>query len=297
MQNPFDLSGPEFLLFYLLLGIAVTTVVMVLRHRGEPQQAGTAPLTDYLKIAYLRGGSVEAIRVASLALMDRGLLELVDAQHIKTAVESLPGGLQRTEERLLQACRQPVRASSLLDDTALQVAAAVECEPQLVRAGLLPDDRLKRAWTGLRTMALLFLGSVAALKIVIALSRGRTNVLFLIILSAVFGAIIYLVTNSSRTAAGDAMLADLRTLFAALKTRVGLRPYTPGTGGHELALAAAVFGEASLPALAWSMQTLFRKPEPRSRSSCGSCGSSSGSSCGSSCGGGGCGGGCGGCGS
>ena len=66
MPNPFDLRGPEFLLFYLFLGVAVTTVVMVLRHRGEPQQAGTAPLTDYLKIAYLRGGSAEAIRVASL---------------------------------------------------------------------------------------------------------------------------------------------------------------------------------------------------------------------------------------
>ena len=302
MQNPFDLRGPEFLLFYLLLGVAVTTVVMLLRHRGEPQPAGTAPLTDYLKIAYLRGGSAEAIRVASLALMDRGLLELADAHHVKTAVESLPAGLQRTEERLLEACRQPVRASSLLDDTALQIAATVECEPQLVRAGLLPDDRLKRVWTGLRTMALLFLGSVAALKIVIALGRGRTNVFFLIILSAVFGAIIYLVTNPSRTAAGDAMLADLRTLFAALKARAGLRLYTPGTGGHELALLAAVFGATSLPAVAGSMQTLFRKPEPRSKSSSGSsCGSSSGSSCGSSggssCGGGGCGGGCGGCGS
>jgi uncharacterized protein (TIGR04222 family) len=301
MPNPFELRGPEFLLFYLFLGVVVTTVVMVLRLRGEPPQAGTTALTDYLKIAYLRGGSAEAIRVASLALMDRGLLELVDAHHIKTAVESLPAGLQRTEQRLLEACRQPMRASSLLDDTALQVAATVECEPQLVRAGLLPDDRLKRVWTGLRTMALLFLGSVAALKIVIALSGGRTNIVFLIILSAVFGAIIYLVTNPSRTAAGDAMLADLRTLFAALKTRAGFRRSTPGTGGDELALLAAVFGATSLPAVAGSMQTLFRKPEPRSKSSrgsCGSgCGSSSGSSCGSSCGGGGCGGGCGGCGS
>ena len=92
----------------------------------------------------------------------------------------------------------------------------------------------------LRTLALLFLGSVAALKIVIALSRGRTNIVFLIILSVVFGAIIYLVTNPSRTAAGDAMLSDLRTLFAAVKARAGLRLYTPGTGGHEVALLAAV---------------------------------------------------------
>ena len=302
MPNPFDLRGPEFLVFYVVLGVVVTTVVMWLRYRGEPQQAGTAPLTDYLKIAYLRGGSAEAIRVASLALMDRGLLELVDAHHIKTAAAGLPAGLQRTEERLLEACREPLRASSLLDDTALNLAATAECEPQLVRAGLLPDEQLKRAWTGLRTMALLFLGSVAALKIVIALSRGRTNVALLIVLSVVFGGIIYLVTNPSRTAAGDAMLADLRTLFAAVKARAGIRSYTHGPGGHELALLAAVFGATSLPTVAVPMERLFRKPQRRSESSCGSvagssCGSSGGSSCGSSCGGGGCGGGCGGCGS
>jgi uncharacterized protein (TIGR04222 family) len=302
MPNPFDLRGPEFLLFYLFFGIVVTAVVMVLRHRGEPPLAGTAPLTDYLKIAYLRGGSAEAIRVASLALMDRGLLQLVDAHHVKTAVASLPAGLQRTEERLLEACREPVRASSLLDDTALQVAATVECEPQLVRAGLLPDEQLKGVWTGLRAIALLVLGSVAALKIFVALGRGRTNIGFLIILAGIFGAIIYLVTNPSRTAAGDAMLADLRTLFAAVRARAGIRRYTPGTGGNDLALLAAVFGATSVPAGALSTQTLFRKPQPRSGNSCGSsggsaCGSSSGSSCGSSCGGGGCGGGCGGCGS
>ena len=305
MPNPFDLRGPEFLLFYFVLGVVVTVVVMLLRHRGEPQ--GTSvPLTDYLKIAYLRGGSTEAIRVASIALIDRGLLQLVDAQHVKTAVASLPAGLQVIEARLLEACRERARASSLLDDTALQVAATAECEPQLVRAGLLPDDRLKRAWTELRTLALLFLGSVAALKIVIALSRGRTNIAFLIILSIIFVAIIYLVPNPSRTAAGNAMLADLRTLFGALKTRADVQRHAPGTGGNELALLAAVFGATALPAVAVPIQTLFRKPEPRSKSSrgssCGStsgssCGSSSGSSCGSSCGGGGCGGGCGGCGS
>ena len=129
--------------------------------------------------------------------MDRGLLELVDAQHIKTAVESLPAGLQRTEERLLEACRQPVRASSLLDGHGVASCRSRGMRAQLVRAGLLPDERVKRVWVGLRTMALLVLGSVAALKIVIAVSRGRTNVVFLIILSAAFGAIIYLVTNPS----------------------------------------------------------------------------------------------------
>jgi uncharacterized protein (TIGR04222 family) len=297
MGNPFDLRGPEFLLFYTMLGAIVTMVVLAMRRRLEPQPMTAGPLTDYLKIAYLRGGPAEAIRVAALALMDRGLLELVDAHHLKATSADVPAGLQRTEERLLEACKEPVRASGLLADFTLQVAAATECEPQLVRAGLLPDESIKSKWAGLRTMAILLLGTVAALKVAIAVSRGRTNVAFLIILSALFVFVIYRVTSPFRTAAGNAMLDDLRTLFAALKMRAATLGWGAGRTGSEMALLAAVFGTGALPA-GVPLDTVFRKPEQKSS---GSCGSSSGSSCGSSggssCGGGGCGGGCGGCGS
>lgn len=303
MVNPFDLRGPEFLVFYFVLGVAVTAAILALRHRGEPPGVSAGPLTDYLKIAYLRGGSTEAIRVASVALMDRGLLEVVDAHHLKTATASMPTGLPLIEEHVIQACRAPVRASGLLDDTTLNAIAADDCEPQLIRAGLLPDDRIKASWRYLRVMAFLLLGSVAALKIGVALSRGRTNIVFLVILTAIFGVIVYFVTNPVRTAAGNAMLADLRTLFAALERRAGALRSGPAKGGNELALLAAVFGAGAVPGGAVLLERLFRKPQPRrSTSSCGStsgssCGSGSGSSCGSSCGGGGCGGGCGGCGS
>jgi uncharacterized protein (TIGR04222 family) len=304
MVNPFDLRGPEFLVFYFVLGVVVTAAVLALRHRREPPGLSAGPLTDYLKIAYLRGGSTEAIRVVSVALMDRGLLEVVDAHHLKAATASVPAGLRSIEERVMQACREPVRASGLLDDTTLNAIAADDCEPQLIRAGLLPDDRIKATWRYLRVLALLLLVSVAALKIGIALSRGRTNIVFLVILSAIFGVIVYFVTNPVRTAAGNAMLADLRTLFAALERRAGSLRSGPDRGGNELALLAAVFGAGAVPGGAVLLERLFRKPQrqPGSTSFCGStsgssCGSGSGSSCGSSCGGGGCGGGCGGCGS
>jgi uncharacterized protein (TIGR04222 family) len=196
---------------------------------------------------------------------------------------------------VMQACRAPVRASGLLDDTTLNTIAANDCEPQLIRAGLLPDDRIKATWRYLRVVAFLLLGSVAVLKIGVALSRGRTNIVFLVVLSAIFGVIVHFVTNPVRTAAGNAMLADLRTLFAALERRAGVLRPGPDKRGNELALLAAVFGAGAVPGGAVLLERLFRKPQrPRSASSCGS---TSGSSCGSSCGGGGCGGGCGGCGS
>ena len=148
----------------------------------------------------------------------------------------------------------------------------------------------------LMMLATVAIGLVAAVKILIALSRGRRNVGLLIIAAVAFGFLIYRVANPFRTAAGDAMLADLRNLFWALKDRVRSLSFDVPSDGHGLALAAAVFGIGSLPSSVGSMEGIFRKPTPKS--SGGSCGSSTGSSCGGSCGGGGgCGGGgCGGCG-
>jgi uncharacterized protein (TIGR04222 family) len=298
MPNPLDFHGPAFLAFYVVLGLVVTAVVAALRRRSEPATAVAGPLTDYLRIAYLRGGPDEALRIATLALMDRGLLELVDEHHVKAVHPDVPAGLQRTEQRLLESCREPARASALLADASLRVTAATECESPLVREGLLPEETMKANRVWLLMVASLLLGSVAVSKILIALSRGRTNVLFLIIAGVVFGFVVYHVTNPFRTAAGDAMLVDLRTLFWALKDRAASLSLGAMQNGNDLALVAAVFGIGSLPASAGSLEAIFRKPVSQSSSGCGSsCGSSSGSSCGSSCGGGGCGGGCGGCGS
>lgn len=295
MPNPFDLRGPEFLIFYVILGALVTLTTAVLSRTLEPVVQMTAPLTDYLKIAYLRGGPAEALRVATVALLDRGLVEVVDEHRLKTSADRLPAGLARTEQRVLESCKDPIRASAIVDDTSLRITAATECEGQLIRAGLLPDDNIKAVRQWLLSAGLLLLGLVAVLKIVVALGRGRTNVGFLIILAFVFGYVVHRIANPSRTLAGEAMLADLRQLFSAARYRsAGMG--TPG-GTNEVALLAAVFGIAALPAGRWGVgESLFRKPERESSSwaSGGSCGS--GASCGSGCGGS-CGGGCGGCGS
>jgi uncharacterized protein (TIGR04222 family) len=298
MPNPFDLPGPEFLVFYLVLGAVVTAAIVLLRRRSETAAETTVPLTDYLKIAYLRGGADEALRVAAVALMDRGLVEVVDGSHLQAKPANPPAGLQRTEQRLLESCKIPTRASAIADDTSLQITVRAECEGQLVRAGLLPDNNVKadRQW-------LLFGGAsvlvvVALVKILVALSRGRTNIGFLIIVALVFAYVLFRAASPFRTQAGEAMLADLRQLFRALRSRPSSLSAPSGT--NELALLAAVFGIGALPSgRGYVAEKLFRKPQKASSASCGSGGSSCGSSCGgggSSCGGG-CGGGCGGCGS
>jgi uncharacterized protein (TIGR04222 family) len=290
MPNPFDWRGPDFLQFYVILGVIVMIAVVLLRRRSESPVASTAPLTDYLKIAYLRGGPDEALRVATVSLLDRGLVEAVGEHHVKTSSATLPAGLQRTEHGVLETCREPTRASAIVDDTILRMTVTAECEGHLVRAGLLPDDKVKADRQWLLVASVAFLALVAVIKIVIALGRGRTNIAFLILAVPIFGYVLSRIATPLRTLAGEAMLADLRQLFAGLRDRTGSIG-TPSQA-QELALAAAVFGIGTLPGRGPAWMNLFRKPQTASSASCGSGCGSGGSSCG-----GGCGGGCGGCGS
>ena len=89
------------------------------------------------------------------------------------------------------------------------------------------------------------LAGVAGTKIVVALSRGRTNILFLVIEAIVFCVLAYKVTHPFRTPAGDALLDELGTLFAGLRARAG--SLALGAADQDVALLAAVFGIGALP--------------------------------------------------
>jgi hypothetical protein len=140
-------------------------------------------------------------------------------------------------------------------------------------------------------LALAVFWGIGFAKLVVALLRGRTNVALLLVFAALFAFAAYEVVNRPRTARGERLLEDLKTLFAPLRSRAPLLRL--GASTDELAMLTAVFGVTALPASTFAYATeLF----PRATSGA-SCGSSCGSSCGGGSCGGGCGGGCGGCGS
>jgi hypothetical protein len=85
---------------------------------------------------------------------------------------------------------------------------------------------------------------VSAAKIWVALSRGRSNIAFLIILTVVACILASKIYNPHRTPAGDALLADIRMLFARLKERA--HTLRPGGETSEVALLMAVFGVRDL---------------------------------------------------
>ena len=293
-MNPFDWTGPWFLLFYLVLGVfSYWFVYFYVTYRERQQPVPKLKMSDPFQIAFLRGGENEAIRIASISLIDRGLLRIIDASSKTPKLETtyprdINLGKTRIERALLKLYRVGQELSVAFSDPECKHSCGlyqeVLGEHRLVRTAEIMQERA----ISIGLIAILLAG-VAALKITIALERGRENIAFLIILAVVLVYVLVLLIWRHRTGLGDRMLSDLRTLFQSLyMRRDSLRPRLQTT---DAALLAAVFGLSALPAAFQYARDIFRKAT-KSNSGGSSCGSTG---CGSSCGGGG--GGCGGCGS
>lgn len=274
---PFDLRGPEFLVFYVAACAMVTLAAYLLRHAGEPADTPKVNLSDPYLIAFLRGGKNEVLRVVTMSLVDRGLLAAAGTK-ICAAEGAFGKARSELEQKVVRQFNPSAEASSPFKIT--------EAEPEmrrygheLTRLGLLPDDEQKGARLLRMAVALVVVLGLAIVQIYVALTTGHSNVQFLIFLAALFAVAVIKLLRPRLTSAGERMVADLRTLFGGLKQRS--QEIQNGSSPAEFALMAAVFGMATIP----DAKKLF----PRGGSSCGSgCGSDSGG--GSSCGGGGCGG-------
>ena len=296
-MNPFDLPGPQFLVFYLGLAALVIIGVVVARKVAESSKTPKLDLSDPYLIAYLRRGDTETLRVAAVSLVDRGLLTATGTQ-LKRAENVNAESVRRPiEKELLHKFNRADEATAMFDDARLQ-ATCKPYEETLKNAGLLPNESIKSARLTRLLIACFVLGGVGLVKIIVALSRGRTNIGFLIVLMIVAIFIAAKISFPRLTESGKAMLVDLQGLYGDLKNRaLSLR-----TGGAtiEPVLLAAVFGVGALEGADFAFtRVLFPAPAAAQSGSSwnSSWGSScSSSSCGSSCGGG-CGGGCGGCGS
>jgi uncharacterized protein (TIGR04222 family) len=297
-MNPFDLRGPEFLLFYFLFSLVVVITIIVLRNRAEYGGSPRIDLGDPYLIAYLRGGEDEALRVAVISLLDRGML-VTDGHLIRRADHVTGDMVSRPIERVvLGKFSVPGEAGSILKDQNLKTALR-SYQDNLERAGLLPDAAARSARLKRLLLALTALGVVGVIKIQIGLSLERP-VGFLVVMMIVTMIIAAAISFPRLTARGKATLEDITNLYSGLRTQVN--SFGPGSASAELAMCAAVFGVAALAATPFAYAEDPFRPTTSS-ASCGasagvsSCGSSDGgNSCGSSsdggssCGGGGCGG-------
>lgn len=295
-MNPFDLRGPEFLLFYLLLSAAIVGLAWFLRVQLEGGSVPQVHLDDPYFFAYLRRGIAEVFRAAIVVLLDRGLLLYSDGTNVMRAAGVEPSTPEHpVEGEVLAYFSAPHAAHDALQPDVLGSSiAAYDTNAQ--QLGLTPSSRETAQRQVIYVIAAGALAAVAIIKLLLALARGRTNVGLLIILGFLAQFVLFKVAFPRLTERGKALMRDVQTLFGDLESR---RPMLrPAAGTKELAWLVCVFGLASLPMGFPDVNALF----PKSAGSYGfgsSCGTTcgAGSGCGSGCGGGGCGGGCGGCGS
>lgn len=287
-MNPFDLPGPKFLSFYIFLGCVVLVALHCARKLSE---SGSVPKLDYSDpylIAYLRDGEIAAIRVAVVSLIDRGLLQVFDDRVEATSQTATELVRRPIETAILNHAKFSKNLDTLFESKSVK-ATCTQYRDKLQQLRLLPDSAIENARTNRVLLALMVLFGVAVIKIIKATAEGRHNIWFLIILAVVFALFSIKNYNPFRTILGDQVFADLRMLFASLKSRAAMIP--SGGATAEAALALAVFGMTVLPV---SRFPILRRFEEKRRPSGTSCSSGCGSSCSSSgCGGGG---GCGGCG-
>ncbi len=303
--NPFDLPGPEFLLFYLCLILVVGVLLFLLQWQAEsgsgPHVAALARdvAVDPYQTAFLRAGRREVIRTAIISLLDRGLLAAKDTQLSVGRPDAAALARRPLDKAILLLCANPYPALTLFADNVIQ-GEADHIGETLQQKGLLPDAGVQRARLRRTLLALGLLVGVAAIKFGVALSRGRHNVTFLCLLAAAAVWLVRRVVRRPRTVLGDRVFRYLPRLVGDLQSRRALVRAAQASG--SLTFMVALYGLAALPAaMAELIEPLHLAKSPQGASAWGSCGSScasapSVSSSGGGCGGGGCGGGCGGCG-
>lgn len=287
-MNPFQLTGFSFLGFYLALGIAVFFGLRAwFRHIETADTPPQQNMTDPYLIAHLRAGANEALRVATVALLDRGLLKS-NGETLSTKNGNAVGMANRAiEKAILQRYRHSGEGHDIFKDPS--AISACQAYETILRNQRMIADRSTYAKRFMPvTIALGLLIGVTWTKVTIAFSQGRHNVGFLIALTILFGITALVLWFRRRTALGDAMLADLRSLFSRLKGRA--KTLRAGGQTNEAALLAAVFGLSALPAANFPFLEKLYPAKSSDGSSCGSSSCSSGSSCSGGCGGGGCGG-------
>jgi len=308
MLNPFALHGTDFLAFYAGLGIlAVALQYFLSRAVESPGLQPQLAMTDPYQIAYLRAGMKEALRIVVISLIDRGLLHAT-RQKLVAELDAEKLTRRPIEKAALRAFRRSGGIKRLFSDAGAQ-AACEQYRETLTDFYLIAGPRVfaRRFIPFLLSAATVVFAGV--LKISIALSEGRHNIGFTILLMIGFTVACILIFRRHRTRLGDAVMRDLRSLFTRLRGRASM--LRQGGATNEAALLAAVFGAGELSPDRFPTEVLYPKKKKTdnsygcsSGSSCSSSGSwsSSSSSCGSSggdsggCGGGGggCGGGCGG---
>ena len=290
--NPLNFTGPEFLTFYILIGIIGIALAFWTRFElrlpinANAQKANN--LSNY-EVAFLVGGNSRMIGTAIISLVQQGYIKIVTKKFLfltidrklflKKAVDSICDPVEKL------VVQDIVEVDGAIERVFQMSSIEDEIHEHLQELGLLlSDNQSLKARIYPSTIILPLLG-IGVLKVFVGISLGKP-VGFLLL--CMFGLLMFwtrFLAKPYRSRYGDRVLHDLIASSQHLKKA--------NRRNSQLSLAFALFGGKVLvsdPALVDLRQMLASI----NRKANGGCGGGRGGS-GRGCGGGGCGG-CGGCG-
>ncbi len=310
LNNPIaNMTGPSFLLLYSLICLSFLFFSwLALRRSDRSRELPPLPINsepDPYKIAYLRGGEKEVVRVAIFDMVQRGFLLVHNGKVEQSPDAPSTRHLDGLQQLLFENISYPTSPDELTQTHRLLLEIQQFCKEfrrECVQERLLISGVSRQLSRSLKYVGLILFLGLAAYKIGVALSRGRSNVLILIILTIVWSVWLVSVTTLPRLSVrGKDFLDRLSLAFSQIQQRIQHGEIVEGD--PDYLFAVGLFGTAVLAGTSFAMlHDLFYHPMAIGSTfdhiymdSYNSCGSGCSGGCGSSCGGG-CGGGCGGCG-
>ena len=289
------ISGPTFLLAYLLIAIAVWVAAFRAR-RALADPGTTSPVGDLTihphDVAYLNGGGELAVYSALSAMNLRGTVTTTRGS--VRAAGRLEPGADTLEKAIHFTAAGAVQPRRLVFHRSVQTALAT-IERRLVAGGfLLSEDRRRQIrWVGFWMLAVAALGLVRVLAGIAEARPVGFLVIAMLLVAAV--AVVQLSRAPRRTRSGDRALAELRTEHHGLSPEV--RPDWQVYGPAGAALGIGIYGTSAL----WASDPAFAGQIEAQRAASGGSdaggaggfavsGGGDGGGGGGGCGGGGCGG-------
>lgn len=312
LDNPIALmDGYAFLVLFIVFIVLTLAVLAVAKSTIDSTDKmpipAIPPQVDPFEIAYLRGGANELARSVVFSLVQKGFVQVVNADkdsRLRRVDNSAdPRALSEIEQSALGWLGKEREAKDVFDTSSGLIATmesrSARYELELSRRHFLMPDEWKDRMKKYGLAAALAIAGVGGFKIFAAIMVGRFNILFTVFLTIVGFAIARGIGRVPRlTKLGKQYLERLQSAFEGLKyqTPQPLVAQAGSAGVDPLLLSVGVFGTGILAGTAFSHYNSTFSRQHQAGSSCGSaCGSGCSSSCGSGDGGGGCGGGCGGC--
>jgi uncharacterized protein (TIGR04222 family) len=292
-MNPFDLNGPQFLIFYSCLFLITYVYIKIRIHSKE----GDLPIpklstNDPYMLAYLRAGKREALKLATIVLFNRGFLtkdkksnKLKITKPENADLVSFP-----VEKSILHVFKRRTSPYEIFESKICEQACekyqAYFEQHNLNRNTSIARERLRIIM--IPATAFLLIG---AARIVFSLQAGKTNLWFLSIIMVLSFWVFSRIYRTPTTLVRTRVLEDFTALLSPGRKKASTREFKDGL--YEQAMFAAVFG---LPYEKLPEDLIDLFADKRKSKESGDSGFGWGCSSCSSCGGGGGCGGCGGCG-